>query len=110
MSITHIVLFQFKESVSAEVVNDVCRRMLGLKDNCIHPSSQKPYIKSSSGGRDNSIEGAQNGISHAFVVEFASAADRDFYIEKDPVHLAFVRSLDGIIEKAQIIDYTPGVL
>lgn len=49
------------------------------------------------------------GISHAFVMEFASAADREFYIEKDPVHLAFVRSLDGIIEKAQIIDYTPGV-
>ncbi|KAJ5620261.1 hypothetical protein N7510_004245 [Penicillium lagena] len=125
MSITHIVLFQFKEGVSPEVVNDVCERMLGLKDNCIHPSSQKPYIKSSSGGRDNSIEGAQyenplaallisvmrkNGISHAFVVEFANAADRDFYIEKDPVHLAFVRSLDGIIERAQVIDYTPGVL
>lgn len=51
----------------------------------------------------------KNGISHAFVVEFASAAERDFYVEKDPVHLAFVRSLDGIIEKAQVIDYTPGV-
>jgi hypothetical protein len=33
--------------------------MLGLKDNCLHPSSQKPYIKSSSGGIDNSIEGIQ---------------------------------------------------
>lgn len=33
--------------------------MLGLKDSCLHPSSQKPYIKASSGGIDNSIEGIQ---------------------------------------------------
>jgi hypothetical protein len=33
--------------------------MLALKDNCLHPLSQKPYIKSSLGGLDNSIEGLQ---------------------------------------------------
>ncbi|GAT18654.1 hypothetical protein RIB2604_00101480 [Aspergillus luchuensis] len=42
-----------------------------------------------------------NGITHAFVVHFASADDRDYYVSKDPAHLAFVKSLDGIIEKAQ---------
>lgn len=33
--------------------------MLGLKDNCLHAASEQPYILASSGGVDNSIEGAQ---------------------------------------------------
>ena len=44
--------------------------MLALKDSCIHPTSKKPYIKSASGGTDNSPEGlqvcsdfSQNGFS-----------------------------------------------
>ncbi|KAJ5677722.1 uncharacterized protein N7477_003355 [Penicillium maclennaniae] len=108
MSITHIVLFQFKSGLEPAVIKDTCDRMLALKDNCLHPTSQKPYIVSSSGGSDNSPEGIQNGMTHAFVVEFASAEDRDYYIQKDPAHLAFVQSLGGVVEKAQVVDYTPG--
>ncbi|KAJ5616953.1 Dimeric alpha-beta barrel [Penicillium hordei] len=110
MSITHIVLFQFKSEVAAEVVQDACERMLALKNNCVHPTSQQPYIKSASGGKDNSPEGIQNGITHAFVVEFANSADRDYYVQSDPSHLAFVKTLDGLIEKAQVIDFTDRVL
>ena len=51
----------------------------------------------------------QNGISHAFVVEFESAADRDYYVREDPAHQGFIKSLDGIIEKAQVIDFANGV-
>ncbi|KAL4939978.1 hypothetical protein BDV06DRAFT_197705 [Aspergillus oleicola] len=109
MPITHIVLFKLKAGLGAEVVNDLCKRMLALKDNCLHPTSQTPYILSSSGGVDNSPEGRQEGITHAFVVEFASAADRDYYVEKDPAHLEFVSTLGGVVEKAQVIDYTNGV-
>ncbi|KAJ5745945.1 dabb-domain-containing protein [Penicillium odoratum] len=109
MSITHIVLFQFKADVDAQAINDACGRMLALKDTCLHPSSQKPYITASSGGADNSPEGAQDGITHAFVVEFANAADRDYYVKSDPVHQVFVKSLAGLIEKAQVIDYTHGI-
>ncbi|KAL1986299.1 hypothetical protein VTN96DRAFT_6667 [Rasamsonia emersonii] len=109
MGVTHIVLFQFKPGVSAETMKDVCARMLALKDQCIHPSSQKPYIKASSGGIDNSIEGIQHGITHAFVVEFESAEDRDYYVQKDPAHRAFVESVGSVLEKAQVIDFTPGV-
>ncbi|KAJ5356662.1 Dimeric alpha-beta barrel [Penicillium concentricum] len=110
MSITHIVLFQFKADLAAEVIQDVCGRMLALKDNCVHPTSQEPYIKSASGGKDNSPEGIQNGITHAFVMEFTSAADRDYYIQSDPIHLGFVKTLDGLIEKAQVIDFSDRVL
>lgn len=51
----------------------------------------------------------KNGITHAFVVEFANAEDRDYYVQKDPAHQKFVRSLDGLIEKAQAIDFTDRV-
>lgn len=51
----------------------------------------------------------QNGMTHAFVVQFSNAPDRDYYVRIDPAHQEFVKSLDGIIEKAQAIDYTPGV-
>ncbi|CAG8934035.1 unnamed protein product [Penicillium salamii] len=109
MSITHIVLFQFKADLAPTVIKDACTRMLSLRDTCLHPASQKPYIKTSSGGLDNSPEGAQHGITHAFVVEFSSAADRDYYVSEDPVHQEFVRSLSGLIEKAQVLDFTNGV-
>ncbi|PLB52512.1 stress responsive A/B barrel domain protein, partial [Aspergillus steynii IBT 23096] len=109
MAITHIVMFQFKPDVSDDVIRDTTNRMLGLKDNCIHPTSQTPYIKSLSGGVNNSKEGIHHGITHAFVVEFASAEDRDYYVDKDPAHLAFVKSVGAVLEKAQAVDFTDGV-
>jgi hypothetical protein len=33
--------------------------MVGLAEKCIHPTSNKPYVKSHGGGRDNSPEGQQ---------------------------------------------------
>ena len=78
MGVTHVVFFEFNSSASPGVINDACplaisdnpnltkfrwlkisRRMLALKDGCIHPTSKKPYIKSASGGTDNSPEGLQ---------------------------------------------------
>ncbi|CAG8938043.1 unnamed protein product [Penicillium salamii] len=109
MSITHIVLFQFKLNAEEASIRDACNRMAALKDTCLHPSSKKPYIKSASGGKDNSPEGAQEGITHAFVVHFENAADRDYYVKIDPVHQEFVRSLDGLVERAQVIDFTDGI-
>ena len=41
--------------------------MLDLKDKCLHPTTEKPYIRSSIGGRDNSIEGMQVGVPYLFV-------------------------------------------
>ncbi|OCK97770.1 uncharacterized protein K441DRAFT_685414 [Cenococcum geophilum 1.58] len=109
MGVTHIVLFQFKSSANPEAINDISRRMLALKDDCIHPTSKKPYIKSASGGTDNSPEGIQNGITHAFIVEFESAEDRDYYINDDPAHDEFKKLAGKVLEKAQVIDFTDGV-
>ncbi|EHA56141.1 hypothetical protein MCOR02_005959 [Pyricularia oryzae] len=108
MTVKHIVLFQFKADARPEAIQEVCSNMVALKDNCLHPASQMPYIKSMSGGKDNSPENLQNGIQYAFVAEFESLEDRDYYVAKDPTHQSFVKNAGQIIEKAIVVDYTIG--
>ncbi|TLS26807.1 hypothetical protein PpBr36_04803 [Pyricularia pennisetigena] len=108
MTVVHVVLFSFKDSATAGEVDSVCKGMLALKDKCIHPTTNKPYIKSAVGGVDNSPVGLNGGIKYAFVCEFENAEDRDYYNQKDPAHLELVGSL-GIASKVQVIDFTPGV-
>jgi Stress responsive A/B Barrel Domain len=43
------------------------------------------------------------------VVEFENEADRKYYLEQDPAHLGFVKSIGGVVAKAQVIDFSPGV-
>ncbi|KAF9768374.1 hypothetical protein IL306_014343 [Fusarium sp. DS 682] len=109
MSITHTVLFQIKADAKPEDVKALCDRFLALKDNCCHPDTKNPYITSVKGGRDNSPEGLQNGITHGFVVEFHCAEDRDYYVKTDPAHQAFVKSIGGLVEKAIVVDFSNGV-
>ena len=52
---------------------------------------------------------AKNGVTHGFVAEFASAQDRDYYVNTDPTHRAFVNSIDGLVEKAIVVDFIDGV-
>ncbi|KAI1294399.1 stress responsive A/B barrel domain-containing protein [Xylaria venustula] len=106
MPVNHLVLLQLKAEASAEQVDKAYAQMLSLKDDCLHPTSQKPYIKSLTGGKDNSPEGRQNGIDYAFVVEFESVEDRDFYVSNDPAHKAFITDVSPIIEKAIVVDYS----
>ncbi|BCS27734.1 Dabb family protein [Aspergillus puulaauensis] len=109
MSITHIVLLQFKQNVPPDAVQNACKKMLGLREQCLHPSTTKPYILSVSGGKDNSPEGKQGGITHAFIMKFKSAADREYYLTSDPIHQEFAESLIRLVEKAQVVDFTPGI-
>ncbi|EHK16098.1 uncharacterized protein TRIVIDRAFT_65083 [Trichoderma virens Gv29-8] len=109
MSLTHTVLFQFKAEAPADDVKAACARFLALKDSCIHPTTGAKYILSLKGGKDNSPEKLQNGITHGFVAEFSSAEDRDYYVKTDPVHQAFVKSLGGLIDKAVVVDFNDGV-
>lgn len=39
------------------ILNQVCDRMLALKEKCLHPTTNKPYVKMAVGGKDNSPEG-----------------------------------------------------
>ena len=42
-------------------------------------------------------------------MEFASEEDRKFYVEEDRAHLEFKESMKGVVERAGVVDYTPGV-
>ncbi|KAG6001522.1 hypothetical protein E4U21_004113 [Claviceps maximensis] len=112
MSVTHIVSFAFKADANPEAISQCCQDLLALKQNCILASTQKPYILSSKGGKDMSIENLQNGLTHVFVTEFASVADRDYYVKEDTAHRGFVEkwitSADGVVAKAMVLDFVAG--
>jgi len=42
------------------------------------------------------------------VSHFASEEDRRYYLEEDPAHLEFVKSLEGIIQNVRVVDYNTG--
>ncbi|KAJ6447147.1 hypothetical protein O9K51_01922 [Purpureocillium lavendulum] len=109
MAVVHVVLFQFKSTAGADAVQKVCSAMLALHGGCMHPTSQKPYIQSVTGGTNNSPEPHQNGLTHGFVVQFDSTEDRDYYVNDDPVHQGFKDLAGPIIEKVCVLDYTAGV-
>ena len=51
----------------------------------------------------------KNGFTHAFVIEFENNEDRDYCVKHDTVHQDIVGSLDAIVEKAQVVDFSHGV-
>ena len=51
----------------------------------------------------------KGGLTHGFVVEFVSKADRDYYIAKDPAHAAFVKKNSPRFEDVKVVDYEKGV-
>lgn len=42
-------------------------------------------------------------------MEFANAEDRAYYVSSDPAHQEFVKSVRGLVEKVQVIDFTDRV-
>ncbi|KAH9876042.1 hypothetical protein J1614_003920 [Plenodomus biglobosus] len=106
---THIVLMQFKENTSPFAVKEITSKFFGLKKACVHPSTRRPYIISVSGGKDISTENLQSGVSHAFVLQFHSNEDRDYYVNEDPAHQAFKLAAGAVVEKTIVVDYQDGV-
>lgn len=47
-------------------------------------------------------------MQYAFVMEFESIADRDYYVAKDPAHLAMVGVVGPSVEKLLVLDYNAG--
>lgn len=100
--------------------------MLSLKNSCLHPDTKKPYIVSSTGGYECSVEGMQvtRIIGVCSWLETSDEADscaawnhsrirrwilvvanRDYYALKDPGHLAFGASLGPIVDSVQVVDF-----
>ncbi|KAG8156405.1 hypothetical protein KVR01_013746 [Diaporthe batatas] len=108
LSVTHTVLFQFKEDADPQAVRDVCGGMMALRTACVNPSTLQPYIKSLTGGRDNSPEGHQRGATHGFVVEFASTQDRDYYVTQDPAHQKLRKRISSLVQDVVVVDWENG--
>jgi hypothetical protein len=51
----------------------------------------------------------QFGLTHGFVMQFETAEDRDYYIYKDPVHLAFAGSVGDKVDGVRVLDFKNGV-
>ena len=93
----HVVLFKFKDTSSAadvKKVEDAFRALAG----------KLPIIKSFEWGKNNSPENLNQGLTHCFLVTFASEKDRDVYLPH-PEHQAFVEILKPHLDKVTVIDY-----
>lgn len=40
--------------------------------------------------------------------EFENEQDREYYLNEDPAHLGFVKSIAGVVSTVQVVDFTPG--
>lgn len=93
----HVVLFKFKAEATAEQIREIEVAFANLP-------SQIPQIKAYEWGTDVSPEGLSQGHTHAFIVTFANAADRDAYLPH-PAHKEFVNKLLPILDKATVVDF-----
>ncbi|KAI3397932.1 hypothetical protein diail_10101 [Diaporthe ilicicola] len=108
--ITHIVLFKYKPSISWEAFEEHFETLKAVQHQCLHPVTQRPYMLSMRMGKNRGWEPFAKGMTHAFVLEFASQDDQDYYLTKDPVHLEFSRNAHPLIEDSLVVDIRDGVL
>lgn len=97
VSLRHVVLFGFKESVSQADVAECVRRFVQLPQLV-------PGITEFEWGRNVSPEGKANGHTHCFQMAFASEADRDAYLTH-PDHVAFGDHIRPYVERVTVLDY-----
>ena len=88
---------------------NISHQFVHLQSRCLDAQTRKPYIKSFTGGTDISIEHLHKGFHTVFVLEFVSQADRDWYVNEDPVHRRLgVECLTGVVEEVMVIDFRRG--
>lgn len=93
----HVVLFKFKDTATPTDIKKVEDAFRALP-------SKLPIIKSFEWGKNNSPENLNQGLTHCFLVTFASEKDRDAYLPH-PEHQAFVEVLKPHLDKVTVIDY-----
>lgn len=77
--IQHIVLFRYKKNISQKQRQQVLQKFLQLKKTA--KRNGKPYILSlEAGAMNESLEGAGQGFDQAYIVEFRSEGDRNYYV------------------------------
>ena len=93
----HVVLFKFKDSSTPADVKKIEEAFIAL------PKKIKT-ITAFEWGTNISTEGVSQGLTHCFLVTFASEKDRDDYLPH-PDHKAFVDLAGPHIDKVTVVDY-----
>ena len=93
----HVVMFRFKETSTPADVERIVEAFRALPEAI-------DAIRGFEWGTDNSPEGLQQGLTHCFLLTFASEADRDAYLPH-PAHKAFVELVGPHVEKVTVVDY-----
>lgn len=96
-SLRHVVMFKFKDSSRPADVRTVEEAFAGL-------AKKISLIREFEWGTNNSPENLNQGLTHCFLVTFASEKDRDAYLVH-PEHQAFVEILKPHLDKVTVIDY-----
>jgi hypothetical protein len=109
-SITHIVLFKYRDDISWTDFERHFESFMALKHTSLHPETRKPLIQSLKAGKNRSWEPFSKGMTHGFVLEFACQEDLDYYLTAEPVHLQFSKDAKPLIEDSVVIDIKDGVL
>jgi hypothetical protein len=113
-TIRHLVLFRFKDGVSAAERAAFVERFAGLRTACVR--DREPYVVSIEHGAQQSGEGADGGFEHAFLMTFRSEGDRNYYVGQpivadaahyDPVHQAFKEFAAPLLapQRVLVFDY-----
>lgn len=93
----HVVLFKFKDSSKPEDVKKVEEAFAAL-------AGKLSLVKDFEWGKNTSPENLNQGLTHCFLVSFASDKDRDTYLVHAD-HQAFVEVLKPHLDKVTVIDY-----
>ena len=93
----HLVLLRFKPTASAADIALIERAFCALRDLVDGVSALE-------WGTDTSPEGLAKGFTHAFMLSFDGAAQRDAYLPH-PAHQAFVQQLKPVLDDVLVLDY-----
>lgn len=93
----HVVSFKFKDSASPADIKKVEEAFRALK-------TKIPQIKKLVWGLNNSPEKHNKGCTHAWVLTFASEADRDAYLVH-PDHQEFGKLVGPVLADVFVVDF-----
>lgn len=93
----HVVLFGWKTNANKDTVAAAIKAFEALP-------KQINWIKKFEWGVNNSPENLNQGLTHCFLLTFATEKERDAYLVH-PIHQAFTKLLPNILDKVTVVDY-----
>ncbi|KAK2591154.1 hypothetical protein QQS21_011168 [Conoideocrella luteorostrata] len=101
-TVTHVLLVSFKPSASQSTIDSIW-------ETCLSPDTGKPYVLSTRGGINNNPEHSNKNMTHGFIIESRNQLDRQYFLDVDPAHKAFVEHIDPNNNDFLTLDFTDGV-